>query len=182
MLGAAAPFLTAIDGSPVAWGLAALAVNLGARFVQLDYLTPDQAAVLARPVIKRFVVVCMVFLVTRNLMLSFAITAALAVMAEGLLRPGSRLCVLPRVLGGCAPPLHRGRGRAGGPYPPPPPPPSHTRASSSLPRALRAASAATGGGGGGVSAASGVPGGVLPAGLMRGLLARSLDTFAAFAE
>lgn len=98
----------ALNGSPVAWALASLAVNLGARHVTTDFLSPEQQSALAAPLARRAIVLCMVFLVTHNLLLSILITGVLVVVLEGLLRPTSRFCILAP-LGGCS-----ARGTAGG--------------------------------------------------------------------
>lgn len=102
---AAAPLWAAlvhgINVSPAAWGMAALAVNLGARFVAADFLSPEQQRFMAAPVVRRVVLFCMCFMVTHNLVLSTVLTASLIVLVEGLLRPGSRFCLLAPV-GGCS--------------------------------------------------------------------------------
>jgi hypothetical protein len=75
-------WLSVINGSPAAWGVATLAVNLGARFVSTD-LTPAQEAVMRHPATKRLVIFCMIFLVTRNLTISFILTLGVIMLLEG---------------------------------------------------------------------------------------------------
>jgi hypothetical protein len=77
------PFsLSAINGSPVAWGVAALVVNLGSRFVTMD-LTPAQEAVMRHPLTKRLVIFFMIFLVTRNVAIALIITLGVIMVLEG---------------------------------------------------------------------------------------------------
>lgn len=113
MVVSAAPWwqvaLRSFNASPLAWGAAALVVNLGARFVSTEFLSPEQQRAIASPVARRLVLFCMAFLVTHNLLLSAALATVVVVLLEGLLRPGSRFCVLS-ALGGCAP----GAGSTGG--------------------------------------------------------------------
>lgn len=74
--------LSAINGSPAAWGVATLVVNLGARFVTTE-LTPAQEAVMRHPATKRVVIFFMVFLVTRSVAISLIITLAVIMLLEG---------------------------------------------------------------------------------------------------
>lgn len=62
----------AVNGSKLAWGLSALCVNLGARYLMQD-VTLAQQSVLANAAFKRVVVFCIVFLATRDLLLSTAL-------------------------------------------------------------------------------------------------------------
>lgn len=94
--------MAAVNSSPAAWGVAALVVNLGSRFVATDFLSPEQQSALSRPLVRRVVLFFMAFLVTHNVLLSIALSTVVVVLAEGLLRPGSRFCVLS-MLGGCNP-------------------------------------------------------------------------------
>ena len=75
-------WLSAIDTSPAAWGVATLAVNMGARFVTTE-LTPAQEEVMRHPVTKRVVIFCMIFLVTRSVAISLIITMGVIMLLEG---------------------------------------------------------------------------------------------------
>lgn len=94
--------LSVVNSSPAAWGVAALVVNLGSRYVASDFLSPEQQSVLSRPLMRRIVLFFMAFLVTHNVLLSVALSTAVVVLVEGLLRPTSRFCMLS-MLGGCKP-------------------------------------------------------------------------------
>jgi hypothetical protein len=82
-----------MSASPALWGIATLAVNLGARFVTTE-LTPAQQEALRHPATKRCVLFCMVFLVTRNALVSLMLTVAAVVVLEGLANEHSPFNIL----------------------------------------------------------------------------------------
>lgn len=86
-------WLSAINGSPAAWGVATLAVNLGSRFVSMD-LTPAQEEVMRHPATKRVVIFCMIFLVTRSVAISLMITLGVIMLLEGFANEHSAFNIL----------------------------------------------------------------------------------------
>lgn len=106
LLASAAGALAAANGSRLAWGLASILFNLGARTI-FGELTPAQTAIARHPLVRRAAVVCMCFLATRDWLLSVAMGAVLVLLLDGLLDERSRLCVLPGGL------CHRQRARLG---------------------------------------------------------------------
>jgi hypothetical protein len=96
----------AINGSKLAWGAAALCVNLGARYLMQD-VTPLQERIMTHFVFKRLVLFCIVFLTTRDLLMSAAITALFWILVDHLLNDSSRFCIAPGIC--------RGRGSGGSP-------------------------------------------------------------------
>ncbi len=71
------------SASRALWGVAAIATALGSRHVLTD-LTQAQTALLSCPLVKRFVVVCVVFSATRDLITSLALGFAVIVVLEHL--------------------------------------------------------------------------------------------------
>jgi hypothetical protein len=91
----AATMYGAMNGSKLVWGLAAITVSLGSRFIVTD-LTPMQERILRHPAVKRVVLVFMFFLPTRDLMLSVCLAFVAAMCLECLLNEKSSLCLMGR--------------------------------------------------------------------------------------
>lgn len=87
-----------INASKLAWGIAALAVNLGSRFVVQD-MTPLQERVLSHMLFRRLVLFSIVFMATRDLLMSAGITVAAFILLDHLLDERSRYCLAPGVCG-----------------------------------------------------------------------------------
>jgi hypothetical protein len=86
-----------LSGSKLMWGVAAIVANMGSRFI-IGELTPAQQGVLRNPAFKRVALFCMIFMPTRDVLLSVALTVVVSALLEGLLNEGSRYCVLPECL------------------------------------------------------------------------------------
>ncbi len=82
----------AINASKLAWGLSALCVNFGSRFILSD-MTPTQERVLASALFKRVVLFCIVFMSTRDVMLSAALTAFAWIVLDHFLHDHSKFCL-----------------------------------------------------------------------------------------
>lgn len=87
----------AVNSSRIAWGLGTLAMQFGARYVVTD-LTRMQNEVLASSVGKRLILCGMIFVATRDIMLSVIMTVAFYALAAFLLNEDSAMCVVPRDL------------------------------------------------------------------------------------
>lgn len=83
------------SASRALWGIAAVATALGSRHVLTD-ITKAQADLLACPLIKRFVVVCVVFSATRDLATSLALGFAVIIVLEHLSNENSPYNLLAR--------------------------------------------------------------------------------------
>jgi len=83
-----------INTSKLVWGMAALCVNMGSRFVIQD-ITPLQERIMQHALFKRLVLFCIIFLSTRDVMLSGAITAFTWVILDHLLNEASAFCLVP---------------------------------------------------------------------------------------
>lgn len=84
--------ISRLNGSPVALAVANVASSFGSRYV-LSGLTPAQEAALNHPVVKRVVLACMLFVVTRDVLLSISIAAIVLVFVEALANEQSRFSV-----------------------------------------------------------------------------------------
>jgi hypothetical protein len=113
-----AQLLASLNASKLLLGLAGVLVNIGAKSVVNEYLSPQQEAVLRGPAVRRFIVFCMFFLATRDLLLAAGLTLAFVVTVEGVFSERSRFSLLPPaaaaapvtpVVGGLAPSLNVAR-------------------------------------------------------------------------
>lgn len=90
-----------LSGSKLVWGAAAIVASLGSRFI-ISELTPAQQRVLSSAAFKRLALFAMLFLPTRDLLLSAALTVVVSVVLEGVANENSSLCWL---LPSCALPI-----------------------------------------------------------------------------
>jgi hypothetical protein len=74
-----------------------LSMNFGSRFVMQD-ITKLQEKALASTIAKRFILFCMVFVATRDLITSLCITFAIVVVTQYLLNENSHFCIIPNVI------------------------------------------------------------------------------------
>ena len=91
----------ALNNSRLAWGVASVLFNLASRHV-LSELTPAQSSLVRHPMVRRVAVVAMLFMATRDLLLSVALGVLLLLALDGLLNENSRICVLPAAMCGPA--------------------------------------------------------------------------------
>ena len=83
-----------LSGSKLVWGTAAIVASLGSRFI-ITELTPGQQNVFKTVAFKRLALFAMLFLPTRDLLLSAALTVVVSVLLEVLLNENSSFCWLP---------------------------------------------------------------------------------------
>lgn len=87
-------FLSILNGSKILWGVSTVVMQLGARHVIGD-LTDMQNRFLAQKAIKQLVLFAMIFVATRDVMLSAILTAAIYVLLGWVLNENSSLCIVP---------------------------------------------------------------------------------------
>lgn len=87
--------LDAFNTSKIAWGLGTIAMQFGARYVVAD-LTEMQNRVLASAVAKRIVLCGMIFVATRDIMLSIILTVAIQIVLRWFFNERSSLCIIPK--------------------------------------------------------------------------------------
>jgi len=84
--------IAAFANSPASWGMASMVSAIGGRFV-FSELTPSQQRIMRHPLTRRFVTLCMAFVVTRNVKIAFLITAGVIMILEVLANENSRFCM-----------------------------------------------------------------------------------------
>jgi hypothetical protein len=94
-----ADVLNVINTSRIAWGLSTLAMQFGARYVVTD-LTDMQTRVLASAVGKRLVMCGMIFVATRDIMLSVVMTMGIHAVLAIFFNEKSAYCIVPATMQG----------------------------------------------------------------------------------
>ena len=89
-----AAYINAFNGSKIAWGLSTVGMQLGARFVVGD-LTEMQNKILASKLAKRVIMCGMIFVATRDIMISVVLTVAIHAVLSWLINENSAMCVIP---------------------------------------------------------------------------------------
>ena len=83
-----------LNNSKLFWGMSAVFLNLGSRFVITD-MTDLQARFFSRRLAKVLVVFCMVFLSTRDVLISLAMSIIIVLVMFGLVNERSPYCIIP---------------------------------------------------------------------------------------
>lgn len=87
-------FVNAFNGSKIAWGLSTIGMQLGARFVVGD-LTEMQTRILASKAAKRIIMCGMIFVATRDILISVVLTVAIHAVLSWLVNENSGMCIVP---------------------------------------------------------------------------------------
>ncbi len=85
-------FLTSLNGNPYFIGLMMIIMNMGGRFFAME-MTKGQEAFFHNPWIRRSLIYVIVFMGTRNVMVSFLLGSALIFILGYLLNESSSLCI-----------------------------------------------------------------------------------------
>lgn len=93
MSGLLASLPLVINNSKIAAGLAMIAMNLGSRFVVTD-VSKFQEQVLQSALAKQFVLLCIFFVATRDIMVACMLTGAFYIVVHGLLNENRKYNVL----------------------------------------------------------------------------------------
>ncbi len=99
--------LNQISSTKALWGIAAIVTALGSRHVISD-LTDRQTELLSSPLVKRFIIFCVIFSATRDVLVAAMVATAVVLVLEYLTNEASQLCLLPRASAPKAQLDHRG--------------------------------------------------------------------------
>jgi hypothetical protein len=91
-------FLANLNASKILAGVASMTFNFGSRAL-IGEMTPRQQHIFQHPVVKRLVVLCMYFFMTRDIIVSVALSLITILGLEVLFNETSRFCVLPGTRG-----------------------------------------------------------------------------------
>jgi hypothetical protein len=90
-------FLQLLNTDKVFYAITMLSMNLGSRYVIQD-ISKLQEKVLASTVCKRFVLFCMLFVATRDIMTAVILTFGVVCLLQYFLNENSTLCILPNTI------------------------------------------------------------------------------------
>jgi hypothetical protein len=89
-----ADVLLLVNNNKYVWALGAMCVNLGSRFLVQD-LTPMQVAIFSHPLFKQVVLFCIMFMVTRDVVVALGMALFASLLINYLLNEGSTFCIVP---------------------------------------------------------------------------------------
>jgi hypothetical protein len=76
-------------------GIMMLVLNLGSRFLVME-LSDTQEQLLSNKVIRRFIVFTVVFIATKDIYVSFVVTAIFIILVSGLFNENSKFCIVTK--------------------------------------------------------------------------------------
>ena len=87
--------LGAFNGNLYFVGIMMLILNLGGRFIAME-ITKEQEGFFQHPWVRRFLIFVVLFVATRNLMISFWLTIIVVLTLGYLFNENSALCIIGR--------------------------------------------------------------------------------------
>jgi len=76
-------------------GIMMLVLNLGSRFLVME-LSDTQEQMLSNKIIRRFIVFTVVFIATKDIYVSFIVTAVFIILVSGLFNENSKYCIVTK--------------------------------------------------------------------------------------
>lgn len=89
--------LAMLNSSPLLAGLAMLMLNIGSKYVEIG-LTKTQEQALRNGIARELLIFAMVFMGTKDIILSVIMTASFIILSDYIFNENSRFCVIPRYL------------------------------------------------------------------------------------
>jgi hypothetical protein len=87
--------LAFLNNSKYFAGISMLLLNLGSRYIAME-LSYSQEQLLSNKIIRRLLVFTVVFVATRDIWVSFVLTAVFIVLVSGIFNENSGYCILPK--------------------------------------------------------------------------------------
>lgn len=83
-----------LNNSPLLAGLAMLMLNIGSKYVELG-LSKTQEQALRNGIARELLIFAMVFMATKDIVLSTIMTASFIILSDFILNENSRFCIIP---------------------------------------------------------------------------------------
>ena len=83
-----------LNNSPLLAGLAMLMLNIGSKYVELG-LSKTQEQALRNGIARELLIFAMVFMATKDIVLSTIMTASFIILSDFVLNENSRFCIIP---------------------------------------------------------------------------------------
>ena len=87
--------ITDLNNNKYFTGIMMIILNLGSRFLIME-LSETQEQMLSNKIIRRFVMFTVVFIATKDIYVSFVITAIFIILVSGLFNENSRYCIVTK--------------------------------------------------------------------------------------
>lgn len=84
-----------LNNSKFIAGITMLIVNLGSKYLA-EELSDSQQTLFTNKIIRRFVIFTVVFMATKDLLVSLVLTAVFVVLVSGLFNENSKYCILKK--------------------------------------------------------------------------------------
>uniref|UniRef100_A0A6C0LJD0 EF-hand domain-containing protein n=1 Tax=viral metagenome TaxID=1070528 RepID=A0A6C0LJD0_9ZZZZ len=86
--------MATLNNSPILAGLAMLMLNIGSKYVEIG-LSKTQEQALRNGIARELLIFAMVFMGTKNIVLSIIMTASFIILSEYIFNEKSQLCIIP---------------------------------------------------------------------------------------
>jgi len=86
-------YILSLNNSKFVAGITMLVVNLGSKYLAQE-LSDSQEALFTNVIIRRFVLFTVVFMATKDLLISLVLTAVFIVLVSGLFNENSKYCII----------------------------------------------------------------------------------------
>lgn len=87
--------ISTLNSSKYFAGMMMLVLNLGSRFLVME-LSESQEQLLSNKVIRRFIIFTVVFISTRDVLVSLVVTAVFIVLVSGIFNENSKYCIVTK--------------------------------------------------------------------------------------
>lgn len=77
------------------YAITMLLLNLGSRYIDIE-LTEEHKKLLSSPIVRRITIFCIVFMATRDIIISLIITCLFIILIFNLFNKNSKYCLLPK--------------------------------------------------------------------------------------
>lgn len=88
-------YILSLNNSKFVAGITMLVVNLGSKYLAQE-LSDSQEALFTNVIIRRFVIFTVVFMATKDLLISLVLTAVFIVLVSGLFNENSKYCIIKK--------------------------------------------------------------------------------------
>ena len=87
--------ITTLNSSKYFAGIMMLVLNLGSRFLVME-LSESQEQLLSNKIIRRFIIFTVVFISTKDILVSLVVTAIFIVLVSGIFNENSKYCIVTK--------------------------------------------------------------------------------------
>ena len=93
----APPLMQLINTSPLLAGIAMIILNIGSKYVEFGF-SLNQESALKSTITREIIIFVMVFVATKDIVLSIILTASFVILSQYIFNEKSRFCIMPNYL------------------------------------------------------------------------------------